>query len=135
MQELRDFPEERASTAILQRASTSKLTSSNVVNLGADLTNETHGIGLGEDRLTICVMEPHIGDWVLAASLCIVGLPLTYYTTTTPMYFGASFLFFIVMANSLIDDTYEVVLDKVKNEAAVTKMRFGRTEWIGFHLR
>ncbi|KAH6568845.1 hypothetical protein BASA62_005211 [Batrachochytrium salamandrivorans] len=34
------------------------------------------------------------------------------------------------MANSLIDDTYEVVLDKVKNEAAVTKMRFGRTEWI-----
>ncbi|KAH6564428.1 hypothetical protein BASA61_007516 [Batrachochytrium salamandrivorans] len=46
MQELRDFPEERASTAILQRASTSKLTSSNVVNLGADLTNETHGIGV-----------------------------------------------------------------------------------------
>nr|KAJ3421245.1 hypothetical protein HK105_004130 [Polyrhizophydium stewartii] len=81
------------------------------------------------NRLEILVMEPTLGDWIIAGGLCLFGAFVSYYTTSSQALFWLSTLMFVAMAYTLIDDKYVMTIDKAKGEVSVTKSKLGRIKW------
>lgn len=82
-----------------------------------------------ETTLTFTAVQPSDGDYLMVAFVCLVSIPLAWYTTKHLHYAIASVIFYWVLAYSLIDDTFITVIDK-NGLVEVKKYKTGRIKWI-----
>ncbi|KAJ3350416.1 hypothetical protein HDU91_006249 [Kappamyces sp. JEL0680] len=80
-------------------------------------------------KLSFTAVQPSRGDWLMVGILCVCSVPLAWYTTKHLHYALACTLFYWILAYSLIDDTFETVIDKEKNVVEITKTKTGRMKW------
>lgn len=83
-----------------------------------------------EKRLEIVLLEPLYGDWVMIFIIVVGSIPLSWYTTPNLLYFTICQIFYWGLAYTMIDDTFETVIDLDKNRVEVIKSKFGRIDSI-----
>ncbi len=83
-----------------------------------------------KDVLSFNAVKPGVGDWIFVGIIAVGAIPLAWYTVKSVHYTIALIFFYWVLAYSLIDDTFETIIDKKENSVKVTKWKTGRIKYV-----
>ena len=83
-----------------------------------------------KDRIEFIVVQPNLLDWIFVSGLLIIAIPFAWATTRNPSYFAISIIFYLGCAYTILEDTFQVVIDKRLKQVSVQKTKLGRIHWI-----